>query len=128
MDRIHCWEWHCRWNKVYKGRKGLQGWFHIQMCRYFRQWHWLHRQFRELKVGLKKLFIRKRPILALQLRSFDGSSFLTFIHFWSEKRTSLGLQGIFIDVPRFKARKTVLFFWSHLSSDIISSSESKSSS
>lgn len=44
-----------------------------------------------IKSWLKKLFNRKRPILALQLRSLDGSYFLTFIHFWSEKRTSLGL-------------------------------------
>lgn len=33
------------------------------------------------KIYLSMLLIRKRTILALQLRSFDGSSFLTFIHF-----------------------------------------------
>jgi len=27
MDRIHCWEWHCRWQKVCKGRKGCKDGF-----------------------------------------------------------------------------------------------------
>jgi hypothetical protein len=40
---------------------------------------------------LSMLLIRKRPIVALPLRSLEGSSFLTFIHFWSEKIICLGM-------------------------------------
>lgn len=64
-----------------------------------------------IKSCLKKIIHQKKAHTCASIKKSWWSSFLTLIHFWSKKRTSLGLQGIFLYVPRFKARKTVLFLY-----------------